>query len=57
MKVRIKFVRYYEYEVEGKDLDDCVENAEDLLASDSNYYGYDDIDYKILEDNKEEIKK
>jgi hypothetical protein len=54
MKVRIKFARYYEYEVEGKDLDDCVENAEDLLASDSDYYGYDELDYKILEDNEEE---
>ena len=51
MKVRVTFTRYYTYDIEGADLDDCLEIAEDALDNDSRYpiaeSGYDDVDYDI----------
>lgn len=58
MTVRVRFTRYYEYEVEGDDLDECLEVAETALDNESRSRiaesGYDDVEYDIIEDDEEE---
>lgn len=58
MKVRVTFTRYYTYEIEGADLDDCLDLAEDALDNDSlspiAESGYDDVDYEIIESDEKE---
>ncbi len=58
MKVRVTFIRYYTYEVEGTDLDECLDKAEDSFDSDSRYpvaeSGCDDMDYEIIEEGEED---
>ena len=58
MKVKVTLIRYYTYEEEGANIDECIDKAEDELNRDSRYpvaeVGYDDYECEILEYDEEE---
>lgn len=58
MKATVRFIRYYEYEVEGSSIEECLDKAEEEFTSDCLSpiadTGYDEYELEVTDWDDEE---